>query len=421
MFKYLKDMRIAANMRFSVLVLQAFLACMLLPAQESEENTAEAAPIQESINRVEELRNAAEYGKALKIAEDALKQSEQLGNDRLVTESLYQISLIHYFLESYEEATAYMEIGLTHARLHNLTSLEADLLNARGVMQWKQGNLFEATAQLEAALKIKKSQEQYVSMASISNNLGIIANSMGRYAEAVNYYRQGIDWLGDNDNPRMKASLYSNLGESLIPLGMYDTAESYLIQSLEMEKTFNEPHTLAYTYFNLGELRSGQGRTGEAIDLYLKALEIQTQTGNEWSAALTRLRLSEEHLAYGRPEQAVQDILPGYEAVKRLNALTLLRDYAGQLSKIYASTGDEGLANYYKDLRDWFASRAEKNSDISKLVARESTANLAVPTPPPQPDMSLVKLATLLLLAILVLFLLIENIRLRKEMKEKRN
>ena len=412
-------MRRAGKFTCWVLICQVLLAALYLTAEETGGSPEkEAAVIAASISRVESLRNEARYDEALAIGLEALRKAEEIGNDPLITESMYQISLIYYFLESYEEAGTYMEIGLTHARLHKLESLEADLLNAQGVMQWKQGNLFEATAKLTAALEIKQRQNQWVSMASISNNLGIIAYSMQRYAEAVNHYRQGLEWLGDHENPRMRASLYSNLGESLVLLGMFETAETYLMQALEIEKEFNEPHSLAYTYFNLGELRSGQGNSREAIELYQKALEMQVRIGNEWSAALTRLRLSQEHLDNGRPEQAIADILPGYESVKRLNTLTLLRDYANQLSRIYASMGDEGLARYYKDLKEWFGARAEEKDTAEGLKLSRRAVNESVPIPvPPEPDLSFVRIGTLSLLAVLILILVIENVRLRRQMK----
>ena len=278
----------------------------ILPAQSPDPEAGDR--IRENLKQVEAMRKEANYQEGLGLANEALRNAEELGNDQLVTEALYQISLIYYFLESFEEARAYMEIGLTHARLHGFEALEADLLNAQGVLEWKQGNLYEATAKLTAALEIRGNQQQWVSMASIANNLGIIAYSLQNYEDAVKHYQLGLQWLGDNENARMRASLLSNLGESLIPLGRLQEAEAYLLESLEIEKRKNEPHGLAYTYYNLGELRSGQGDPEEAIVLYRKALEIQLEISNDWSAALTRLKLASEHMKAGNPQDALEEL-----------------------------------------------------------------------------------------------------------------
>jgi tetratricopeptide (TPR) repeat protein len=398
----------------------ALVAGFVSSAQDAASAGDGVERIRENLRTVEELRKAADYQEGLGLAKESLHLAEELGNDELITEALYQISLIHYFLESFEEARAYMEIGLTHARLHGMAALEADLLNAQGVLEWKQGNLYEATAKLTSALKIREQQEQWVSMASIANNLGIIAYSLQKYAEAVEHYKQGLEWLGTHENETMRASLFSNLGESLIPLGRYEEAESYLLKSLEIEQRNNEPNGLAYTYFNLGELRSDQGDSLKAIELYRKALEIQLEIGNDWSAALTRLKLAREHMKSGNVEVALAEMRPGYEAVKEMNALTLLRDYAAEFASIYKANGDTGLSRYYSDLEDWFAARAEAKDPKREAVQLHSAVQTETQAAKPQSDsgMSTIRMATVGLLVILIFILVIENMRLRRLMQK---
>ncbi|NDV62813.1 tetratricopeptide repeat protein [Puniceicoccales bacterium CK1056] len=398
----------------------AFVAGTVGFAQEEIETASGADSIRENLLLVEDLRKEGAYEKGLAVAQDALRNAENLGEDELITEALFQLSLIHYFKESFEEARVYMEIGLTHSRLHDLTKMEGDFLNAQGVLEWKQGNLFEATAKLKEALAIKKEAGQLVSMASISNNIGIILYSLKQYEDAVESYKQGLEYLGDHDNRRMLASLHSNMGESLIPLGKFDEAEYHLQKSLEIELEENDPLDLAYTYFNLGELRSGQGRSKEAVELYKTALEVQLKLQNTWAAALTRLKLSQEYLAQEDIPQAIDALIEGYEEVKELNALPLLRDYAEQFSILYDKSGLSGKSQYYADLHQWFKQRLEsvdigtRMSNLPDPAAMVSTLPL-----PPSPDFSKIRIATLGLLAVLILFLLVENFRLRKEMKEK--
>lgn len=414
-------MRRFATVQFVLLIGMIAISGSPALAQETGSPADPAADIRESLQSVEAMRKAADYEEGLGLAKEALHRAEALGNDDLVTEALYQISLIYYFMESFEEARAYMEIGLTHARLHGLTALEADLLNAQGVLEWKQGNLYEASAKLRAALDIRRQQEQWVAMASIANNLGIISYSLQKYAKAVEHYKQGLEWLGENENDRMRASLLSNLGESLIPLGNFREAETYLMQSLEIEKQKNEPHGLAYTYFNLGELRSGQGDPAKAIELYHKALDIQTEIGNDWSAALTRLKLAREHMKSGDVERALEKLMPGYETAKQMNALTLLRDYAVEFSSIYKSAGKTGLSRYYNDLAEWFADRAQ-NGDPQPAETRAEEPPPQLPDvtgPPATSEMSTIRMATLGLLIILIFILVIENMRLRKLMQKE--
>mgnify|MGYP006292183839 CR=1 FL=1 len=266
-------------------LLIALLAGTLSPSLRAQDLTPEARALQIQLTEVESQRQQGDYAGALSLARESLRQAEALGNDPLITEALYQISLASYFLEDFEEARAYLEIGLTHARLHDLKSLEADLLNAQGVLEWKQGNLREATAKLEKALAVKLALDQRASLSSIANNLGIIAYSLKDYSRAVSHYEKGLEWLEDRKNDRMRSSLLSNLAESLIPLGQYARAEAYLMESQDLVEAANEPHDLAYNFLNFGELRSAQQRPEEAIALFRKAMNIQLSLGNDWAAA----------------------------------------------------------------------------------------------------------------------------------------
>ena len=375
--------------------------------------------IRDHLLQVEQLRNQAKYEEGLALAQESLQLAESLDAEELVAEALFQISLMYYFLETHEEARAYMEIGLTHSRLNQLTSLEADILNAQGVLEWKQGNLLEATAKLESALAIRQQQNQTTSMASIANNLGIIAYSLQRYEEAVDFYRQGIDWLGDKANDRMRSSLYSNLAESLIPLGAYDEAESYLLKSLAIEEASGEPYSLAYTYYNLGELQSSKGDSEAAMGLFQKALEMQLTIGNEWSASLTRLNIAREYMKGGDPVRALEQLDQGYPAAQKLNAMTLLRDYAGEFARIYRTTGQEGLSRHYGELQQWFASRVEEDKSLNISINFTQSTPLPIVSPHPTgQDLSVVRIAALSLLTGLIIILVFENLRLRRKTSE---
>lgn len=408
------------NILILILLGQALLAGARSHAQDTASAPDHADLIRDNLKQVEKLRNQAAYEAGLALAQESLKQAEELGADELITEALFQLSLIHYFLEAFEEARVYMEIGLTHARLHGLTNMEGDFLNAQGVLEWKQGNLLEATAKLQEALAIKKEAGQWVSMASISNNLGIIFHSLKQYPEAVLHYNQGLEWLGDHDNDRMRASLHSNIGESLIPQGQFEEAEFHLEKSLELELAANEPLNLAYTYYNLGELRSAQGASAAAIELYNKALEIQLRINNTWSASMTRLKLSEEYLAVDDITAAIEVLVAGYQDVKELNALPLLRDYSAHFATVYGKQGAVGMASYYADLNDWFQQRLDSIDIGTRMADTPVPSKLIGAMPqPPDPDFSLIRIATLGLLGVLILFLAVENVRLRKEMNRE--
>ena len=376
----------------------------LLWGEESPEST-----IREQLNQVESLRNAGEYDKGFKLAKIAMDSAVELQHPALEVEAHYQTALLFYFIHDYPRARAEMEIGLARARVHELRDLEADFLSAEGVLEWKQGNLSVALPKLQSALAIREASQNWASMASISNNLGIISYSLKDYEEAADYYRQGLDMLKNVENQRLQGSLLSNLAEVLIPLGKLDEAEAHLQEALRIELEANEPRAVAYTYFNLGELHSKRGDRKVAIAYFEKALSLQESTEDKWAIALSRLRLAKEQWFLGNTEAALSQLAKGHDLAKSLNALSLLQDYAGLLSEIYDYTGDALLSQYHAEQRDWMKGRIQldqiardrEQSDI--LIVERSSGN----------SISTVQTVTIVVLGFLILILIIENARLR--------
>ena len=394
------------------------LLLMGLLAQDSVRTEAHAdgeAQVRELLDTAEQSRLAGNYVEGLLLAERAITEAEALEDPALIVEAQYQTALLHHYMEHYDQARSHLEVGLAMARVHDLKALEADLLNAIGILEWKQGNLGPAGKILSEALAIWEHMGNGRNMANVSNNLGLIAYSRKEYRKAARHYRDGIEWMEPDASDRLRASLYSNLAEALIPLDELDEAEKYLDLSLKIEERENDPHNLAYTYFNFGELRVRQGKSAEAIRLFRKALDLQLSIENDWAVALTRLRIAEEYTRSGDTESALMELMPGYEALKKLNALSLLRDYSDLFARLYEKRGETGRARYYRDLNKWFSERMNADTGPDEAALEPSTTETA--STKPSPFLSTVRAATLGLLGIMIIILFLENMRLRKLMQ----
>ncbi len=371
------------------------------------------AKLDKELERAENLRNAGDYMESLEIAERALDEAEAKEKPRLMGKAYLQKILAHYFLDEPEKARSLLDVALTHCRLHDLSSLEGELLSAEGVLEWKKGNLWLARRLLGKAYAMKENLGEEESMVSIANNLGIISYSLKEYSAAVRQYQKGLSLLGKGGNPRLRASLLSNMGESLLRMERFKEAESRLQQSLSLEKELKEPHYLAYTYFNLGELRAAEGNWNRAEEFYRKALNSQEKQGNTWGAALTRLHLAKTCHAKGETGRAFDVLEPGYREAKALNALSLLRDYADVYAELYGAEGEEGLRNYYTDLREWISNRlrgGEKTvqNEVRSMAAMSTAEGPSVPRTTPW------RYSVVALLLLLILTLLLEIRRLRR-------
>lgn len=406
-----------SGFRVRLLLLVTFQTCVAYVAFATTAPTGDT--LNDRVSQVEQLREAGEYEKAVARASDLLTFAREQGSPEQLAEAYLQVVLSHYFADQKDKARSFLEIGLTHSRLHDLARSEADLLNARGVIQWKTGNLWQARRELEKAMAIKKELGDPVAVANIANNLGNIEYALRRYDEAVQRYQSALASLGpDHPNQRLRASLLSNIGESLLRMDQLEDAENYLNRSLALEQLLNDPHYLAYTYFNLGELRSRQKKHKDARKLLEQALALQESSSNRWGASLTRLHLARSWFTQGDSDAALRILKTGYQDSKSLKALDLLRDYSSLYAEIYREKGQSGLAEYYEELHQWFEQRLKApDSSTSDKSAPASEASAETRQPEQTSDLSLSpwRLSVLILLGLLIAVLLIENRRLRKQ------
>lgn len=395
----------------------ASLALANLPTDESR-NGAEASAIliEEMIERARQLRTEGKYQEGLELAEEARERAIEANDPANRLQAEYQAALLHYFLQNGAEARARLEVGLGEARQLGMEDIESMYLAARGVFEWREGNLGAARASLEASNAINERLGDQRTLASNLNNLGIIAYSEKDWPTALANYRKAYTALGDLDADDLRASISGNIGECLVQMGQLDEAEPFLNESLQIGLRMNNPHDLGFTYFNLGELHARKGQSEEAIRLYHKALEMQLSLGNDWAAGLTRLRCAEEFWGRKEADQAIEELKAGYEALKAMNAISLLRDYSALFEEIYSYQGKTGLASYYDDLERWFSQRMElENNPIQREIG-----SLTRPGREPsemRADSKMIKpvqAATIALLGLLIVVLVVENHRLRK-------
>lgn len=385
------------------------------PAEGSDSH--DGAAFETIVLEVESLRKKGLYEAALVRAGECLALADAAGAREWAAEALYQMAILHYLQDGYEEAVAYLEIALSTVRLHGDVAKEADLLNLQGNLHWKLGQFERATETLQRALDLFASIGKYLSMASAANNLGNVHASADQHAKALEFFRQGLKWANEvpaEQSLRMRASLLSNIGESLVALGKPDQAEPFLLESLSAELELNEPRDLAFSFASLGNLYAATGDHPRSREFHQKALEIQLQLDDRWAATLTRLRLAEALLRNSEPETALRILKEGFDDAKRLRSDALMQEYTELFHLAFTSSGDDAIAAYYGDLSAWFKERHERDNRLEP----DTNANMspANPVPPDQraQSMAIARWVTIGVLGLVIVLLFIENGRLRR-------
>ena len=379
--------------------------------------TSESGSFEAIVLEVEGLRKKGLYEAAMERAREGLALAEAAGNKDWAAEALYQMAIIHYLQDSYEEAVAYLEIALSSVRIQGDLAKEADLLNLQGNLYWKLGQFDRATETLQKALDLFQSIGKALSMASVANNLGNVHASADQHAKALEFFRQGLNWANDvpvDQSLRMRASLLSNIGESLVALGKPDQAEPFLLESLSAELELNEPRDLAFSFASLGNLYAATGDHPRSREFHEKALEIQLQLDDRWAATLTRTRLAEALLRNSEPDAVLRLLEQGFDDAKRLRSDAILQEYTNLFRLAFTASGEDALAAYYGDLSTWFKQRHDQHNRLPLEVASDLSPASAVSPDTNVASMAIARWITIAVLGLVIILLFIENGRLRR-------
>jgi len=141
-----------------------------------------------------------------------------------------------------------------------LAGCGGDVLSAEeqfdlGNTYYQQGNLDEAAAAFEAALKVQPSH-----LGSLTN-LGVVYYQQGRLDDAVAQFEAGLKADASD------AQLHYLLGAVRLQQGRLDDAEKSFLRAGELQPDLPE------VYYGLGALYRLQGKTDEAIAAFERFLE----------------------------------------------------------------------------------------------------------------------------------------------------
>jgi tetratricopeptide (TPR) repeat protein len=214
--------------------------------------------------------------------------------------------------------------------------------NKLGLALWKAGDLPDAVAQLEQALRLKPD------FAEAHNNLGSVLMEQGRLGEAVGQYEEALRLKPEH------AEAHNDLGSALVQLGRLPEAIEHYEQAVRLKPDLAEAHN------NLGNALDQSHRPREAIGQYEQALRIDPNLAEahyNWAVALVELgRLPE---AIGHYEQALRSQPDYAKAHNNLGAILMAE---GRLT--------EAIGHYEQALRSQ-PDYAEAHNNLALALAQE--------------------------------------------------
>ncbi|MCG8387816.1 MAG: tetratricopeptide repeat protein [Cytophagales bacterium] len=305
--------------------------------------------------------------------------------DSLAFEMLFEIGIANRRSGRYHEATKQYHIAMEYARNKQRSILEADAINAIGVIHYYQGNMVSALENYLQAMRAYERLDIPSKLAKSYNNLGIIYKVNNNYQKAIEYYRKSINIRKQNGHYHTLEPPYYNinnlyhflnqpelalkaskeayslaLAHAIVPWQRSChrmLAEDYLIlddlDSMDIHiQHYRRLATDAYWQAFANQLKGkywvAKAKYESGVELLLKALATFEQESDFVRQEKTHLYLSEAY------QSSQQYALAAVHAKKALTLASeeennpVIRMALELLYKTYEASGD--MANAYKYL-----------------------------------------------------------------------
>jgi tetratricopeptide (TPR) repeat protein len=188
--------------------------------------------------------------------------------------ALHHMGMIHQYQGRYEEAVKmYQESLKITEELGDKSGIASTLLQL-GNLHYAQGRYEEAEKMSQESLKIKEELGDKSGIALAEWGIGKIYARRGNYDKAIEKYEKCLEIFEDLEEKKNIAGILHQLGVIHQQQGRYEEAEKMYQDSLKIEEELGNKSGIAITLAQMGQIFQVQENYKEALRCYLHAFVI---------------------------------------------------------------------------------------------------------------------------------------------------
>lgn len=421
------------------------------------------------------------YLKALQIGEEISKEDNKnsaLRGKELVCKCYSSIGNIHLDQGNYSSADKYFNRAL---QLYTEISKLSEKENAKlgrcgigkcyinlGIVALDQGRYALAQSYFFKGLKIKEEVGDKHGVSVAYTDIGLVHSFQKDYNKAIAYYKKSLaidESLGDKKG---MSTCFTNMGNAISDLGLLSKnqdemdrmsrqAINYYKESLIIKRSIGDKKGMSTCFTNMGSVLTDQAKVtkdekkklailAEAIEYYQKSVRIDSELGDKKGLSLIYGNLSSLYLTLANSKSTQSKIKQvenlnlsivygkkAYDVAISINAWPEIYSSASHLKESYTAIGAYNsalkFANICLSAKDSLFSK-EKTDVMAELDTRYQTEKKQLEIEKLSKEQELQKskitkqritfIATLTVLALLIIFASILANRLRITRTQKR-
>jgi tetratricopeptide (TPR) repeat protein len=260
-----------------------------------------------------------------------------------------------------EALVAFREM-LTHAFRLDLRGKGGAAHSRIGRLHREQGDLSDATAHLEAALRLFEEAGDQRGIASATDDIGKVHWLRGDYPRALEFTQKGLMMRRQIGDRRSIALSLNNLGLVYQDSGQFRLALDAFEQALRTRREIGDLVGVSISLNNLGTVAQDQRDDRRALTLFQEAYEVAKETGDRNRIALVLTNLGETHNRLGDAQRAIQYLKEAEQLADELGDKMGLAEAVRGLGKAYLAQRE------YTKARECTARAVELFTEVQSKV-----------------------------------------------------
>lgn len=245
-------------------------------------------------------KNTGQYKKAKEYFAEALKLSNEMGDEKTYGDILNNIGLVYSCIGQYEKALSYKKQSLEIQRKYK------DLKNEAGTLL----------------------------------NIGADYSSLGQYNKALFFYEQALEIKRDIYDLKGEANCLNNIGFDYFLLGQYNKALSYCEEALKIQCTIGDLHGEGNTLGKSGKIYQAIGKYEDALNKYEEALNIRQKIGDVRNESAALGCIGSIYLDLGKYGDALKYNEESLKISRRIGDLKGVSGALDSIGTIYKECGN---------------------------------------------------------------------------------
>lgn len=313
---------------------------------------------------------------SLLYAQEALRTSQEIKNDSLVSVSYNSIALNYETRSKLDSALFYHKKALAiRGKLKDPIGT-ADSFNNMGICLDQQGKFQEALENYFKALKIYERKKDSEKIAMTYVNIGIVYKTQKEYEKSLDYYKKANAIYARNKSEFGFAATSGNIGSVLIDFKKFRESIRYSELAIEGYQKLGYGRYEAYPISNIAIAYDSLKEYDKAEGFYLQAINLHKKFQNDYEIGNISNAYSRSLNKQSKFKESIRISEEALRYIKKAKIFPLEVNALKNLANAYAGVGNYlkayELSNAYSKGRDVLFEE-EKTKAVFELETQYET------------------------------------------------